>query len=106
VLLDGRVESDGLLGFGVRIDDGFLDQGIETCCRDPGRRGRLPCLEVRLSCLVTFPPSSTQQHRSPSPEVLGSTVASECISACIDLLVQLERPEGKPSSEAGSTFRE
>jgi hypothetical protein len=30
VLLDGRVESDGLLGFGVRIDDGFLDQGIET----------------------------------------------------------------------------
>lgn len=26
-----RVKSDGLLGFGVRIDDGFLDQYIETC---------------------------------------------------------------------------
>jgi hypothetical protein len=36
VLLDGRVKSDGLLGFGVRVDDSFLDQCIETCCRDPG----------------------------------------------------------------------
>ena len=35
VLLDGRVESDGLLGLVVRIDDGFLDHAVETCRRNP-----------------------------------------------------------------------
>jgi hypothetical protein len=63
VLLDGRVKSDGLLGFAVRIDDGFLDQGIETCCRDPGRRGRLPCLEVPLVMPRHVP---SLQHAAPS----------------------------------------
>jgi hypothetical protein len=30
MLLEGRVESDSLLGLCVRIDKGFLDHGVET----------------------------------------------------------------------------
>lgn len=35
VLLDRRVKSNSLFGLGVRIDDGFLDESVETCRRDP-----------------------------------------------------------------------
>ena len=48
VLLDGRVESNRLFGFGVRIDDGLLDQCLETCRRDPG--GGTPVVPCGSGC--------------------------------------------------------
>jgi len=49
-----------------------------------------------LSFLVTFPLSSTQNHRSPSLAALGAPSLQSVFQRGIDLVVQLEVAESKP----------
>ena len=64
VLLDGGVKSHGLLGFVVRVDDGFLDHSVEAARRDRGgaQSSSMPCVSVA----VTRHASSRQRSAAPA----------------------------------------
>jgi hypothetical protein len=69
VLLDCRVETDGLLGLRVRIDDG-LDQGIEMASRNPGTPDVFRASTCQLSRFVTF---CSPRHTAPLSAALKRT---------------------------------
>src|SRR5688572_32464647 len=56
-----------------------------------------PVTAIDWPATVPMPePTTTDMHRTTPVQILGSTVASECISGRIDLLAQLDQLKRRP----------
>ena len=94
VLLDGRMESDGLFGLRVRVDDGLVDHRVESVRRDSSARGGMSLLLWRRLPFLVIPSflfGDAPRRALKCSEALWLQSLFQVASTC-----WLERSEGKP----------